>query len=299
MDGFLFIDKKKGDSSFQVIRNLKGFLREKGVPIKGLKIGHAGTLDPIATGLLIVAVGDATRLLQYVLGQKKSYRCVLEFGSVSDTYDADGGIESLASAQPVSLAAIKKVIHDKFSGEFLQMPPRFSAKKVNGKRAYDLARAGEEFSLQPKKITIYDFKVISFEWPRFEFKVSCSSGTYIRSIVHDLGQALKVGAYMVELRRLSIGEILVEQCDENLLHGASKVLANFSSVELNEEEYKVLFDGKLLAHPLSKKVEQGMEVLAYVGGKVVGVLEVVKVAKVAFESSEKFLKFRKRLNHPF
>lgn len=281
MDGFLFIDKQKGNSSFDVVRGLKK-------RFSGCKIGHAGTLDPIATGLLIVAVGDATRLLEYVLGQRKTYRCVCEFGAVSDTYDAEGKVEIVADSRPVALAAIKKVIQEGFSGKILQMPPKFSAKKVGGKRAYDLARAGKEFSLSPKKISIYGFDVVSFKWPRFEFEVSCSSGTYIRSIVHDLGQALGVGAYMTELRRLSIGKVGVELCDENLLHGAREVLADFPFVELSDEEYKTLFDGKLLVNSLNKKVEQEGEVLAYVGGKVVGVLEVGK-----------FLKFCKRLNHPF
>jgi len=200
MDGFLLIDKEKGMTSFDVIRVLK---RKFG--IKKLKIGHAGTLDPIATGLMIVAIGKATKLLGGFLGANKTYIGSAKFGAVSDTYDADGKITEMSDIAPVSLDLIKKVVQEKFVGKINQMPPKFSAKKVDGKRAYDLARKGEEFTLKPKEIEVYDFKILSFKWPHVEFSVSGSSGTYIRSLVHDLGQALKVGAYMDSLRRTQIG----------------------------------------------------------------------------------------------
>jgi tRNA pseudouridine55 synthase len=205
MDGFLLIDKEKGMTSFDVIRVLK---RKFGV--KKLKIGHAGTLDPIATGLMIIAIGKATKLLGRFLGADKTYIGSAKFGAVSDTYDADGQITEMSGIEPVSLDMIKKVVQENFTGKINQMPPKFSAKKVNGKRAYDLARKGEDFVLKPKEVEIYDFRILSFEWPRAEFSVSCSSGTYIRSLVHDLGQALGVGAYMDSLRRIQIGRAKIE-----------------------------------------------------------------------------------------
>lgn len=205
MDGFLLIDKEKGMTSFDVIRVLK-----RKFNIKKLKIGHSGTLDPIATGLMIIAIGKATKLLGKFLGANKTYIGSGIFGAVSDTYDADGQIAEMPDIVPVFLDVIKKVVQENFTGKISQMPPKFSAKKVNGKRAYDLARKGEEFTLKPKEVEVYDFKIVSFDWPRVEFSVSCSSGTYIRSLVHDLGQALKVGAYMDSLRRVQIGNAKID-----------------------------------------------------------------------------------------
>jgi len=211
MDGFLLIDKERGMTSFDVIRVLK---RKFG--IKKLKIGHAGTLDPIATGLMIVAIGKATKLLGRFLGADKVYIGSAKFGAVSDTYDADGKITEMPGVEPVTLDMIKKVVQENFVGKISQMPPKFSAKKVDGQRAYDLARKGEEFTLKPKEIEVYDFKILSFDGMPpvgagvVEFSVSCSSGTYIRSLVHDLGQALGVGAYMDSLRRIKIGNAKIE-----------------------------------------------------------------------------------------
>lgn len=205
MDGFLLIDKEKGMTSFDVIRVLK-----RKFDIKKLKIGHAGTLDPIATGLMIIAIGKATKLLGKFLGADKTYIGSGKFGAVSDTYDADGKITEMPDIEPVSLDLIKKVVQEKLIGKISQMPPKFSAKRVNGERAYDLARKGEEFTLKPKEVEVYDFKILSFGWPRVEFSVSCSSGTYIRSLVHDLGQALGVGAYMDSLRRTQIGNAKID-----------------------------------------------------------------------------------------
>jgi len=145
MDGFLFIDKEKGVTSFDVIRQLKrtGLIGKK-------KIGHAGTLDPIATGLMIIALGEATKLLEFLIGADKVYRTSCEFGSVSDTYDADGEVVSYlddlgAKVEDVSREEIEKKFEDHFLGKISQVPPKYSAKKVDGKRAYDLARAGKDF----------------------------------------------------------------------------------------------------------------------------------------------------------
>jgi tRNA pseudouridine55 synthase len=205
MDGFLLIDKEKGMTSFDVIRVLK-----RRFNIKKLKIGHSGTLDPVATGLMIIAVGKATKMLGKFLGADKTYIGTAKFGAVSDTYDSDGKITEMSDIAPISLDAIKKIVQENFTGKIKQMPPKFSAKKVNGVRAYDLAREGKEFILEAKEVEVYSFEISSFKWPYMEFSVKCSSGTYIRSLVHDLGQKLGVGAYMDSLRRTAIADYSVD-----------------------------------------------------------------------------------------
>jgi tRNA pseudouridine55 synthase len=298
MNGFLFIDKEKGETSFDVIRSLKRVLK---LP-RGYKIGHCGTLDPIATGLIIVALGEATKLLEFLFGADKVYVAECEFGAVSDTYDADGKVEKVAGASPVELDVIKKVVQEKFVGEILQMPPKFSAKKVNGKRAYDLAREGKEFKLDPKKVNVYDVSFMSFEWPRMSFEVSCGSGTYVRSLVHDLGQELEVGAYMTELRRTEIGfldegksrgisieeAVKVSELEDSELNDHLKPLEdlfeNYPVIDINTNDYNRLKNGGFV---LNTKSVQGGQVLAKNGGKIVGVLESVR--------DEKFVKFRKQI----
>jgi tRNA pseudouridine55 synthase len=205
MDGFLLIDKEKGMTSFDVIRVLK-----RRFNIKKLKIGHSGTLDPVATGLMIIAVGKATKMLGKFLGADKTYIGTAKFGAVSDTYDSDGKITEMSGISPISLDVIKKIVQEDFTGKIKQMPPKFSAKKVNGVRAYDLAREGKEFILEAKEVEDYSFEISSFKWPYMEFSVKCSSGTYIRSLVHDLGQKLGVGAYMDSLRRTAIADYSVD-----------------------------------------------------------------------------------------
>ena len=295
MNGFLFIDKEKGCTSFDVIRALKS---GKKIPGKKVKIGHSGTLDPIATGLMIIALGEATKLLEFLLGADKVYRATCEFGAVSDTYDADGKIEKVSRAKKVSLDAIKKIVKEKFTGEIEQMPPKYSAKKVAGKRACDLMREGKEFELKSKKVNIFDFVFVSFEWPRMEFEVSCSSGTYVRSLVHDLGQELKCGAYMTGLRRMEIGFLdggrrrgfSVDNAlrvgeDPKILHSIEEVFEKFPTILLNVNDYNKLKNGGFV---LSTKSIQKGGVLAKYEGKIVGVLESIRDGK--------FVKFRKKIN---
>ena len=317
MDGFLFIDKEKGMTSFDVIRILKRKFKAGGVGFvvadsmswsyeglnakvcnlwsagssEAVKIGHSGTLDPIATGLLVVGIGEATKLLEFLLGMDKTYEAEAFFGKISDTFDADGKIEDMVGIEPISLNVIKKVVQEKFIGEIEQFPPKFSAKKIGGKRAYDLARSGEEFSLKSSKITIHDFKIISFGWPILRFVVTGGSGMYVRSLIHDLGQVLGCGAYMSGLRRMKIGEFLVEDAvkvdDADQKHGffpIEEVFKRFPSVELNEDEFNDLGFGKFV---LNKKNVQEEVFFAKYKEKIVGVCELCKDGE--------FIKFKKRL----
>jgi tRNA pseudouridine55 synthase len=201
--GFILMDKQKGWTSFDVVAKLRG--------ITGIrKIGHAGTLDPIATGLLIVAIGrDATKQIDKYMKMDKVYIAKAKFGETSDTYDAEGiiQIQEIDNKTEIELQGVLK----NYVGETKQVPPMFSAKKVQGKKLYELARQGKEIEREPVEIHISKIDLLSFDYPWFEMKVHCGSGTYIRSLIHDVGQELKVGAVMYELRRTKIGNFDIKK----------------------------------------------------------------------------------------
>lgn len=276
VNGFVLWDKKSGETSFDVVRQVRKLFGVK-------KVGHTGTLDPLATGLLIVAVGEATKLIEYMMADSKEYEVVAHFGFVSDSFDADGVISEV-SAEVVSRSEIEKAIVANFLGEISQVPPKFSALKIEGKRAYDLARAGTDFEMKARKVLIKEFEVLDFDWPRVGFRVSCGSGTYIRSLVHDLGQVLGVGAYVQELRRTMVGDFSVREASENLIEVgdfAAKFLALF---EVSEEELKDLRDGKVVS--FGREVpELGLAVFC---GKVVGVIGAVFPEVSSASLSENF-----------
>ncbi len=196
--GFLLIDKPAGMTSHDVVDRVR---RVTGIR----KVGHGGTLDPFATGLLVVGVGRAaTRELGNIIGKDKEYEAVAVLGAVSDTQDRDGKIEE-TGAVPPSEDDLRGVM-TAFTGKIKQVPPMYSAKKVGGKKLYELARAGQEIEREPVDITVHELQLLSFEPPRFRFRVRCSSGTYVRTLAHDIGQELGCGAYLDELRRTAIGD---------------------------------------------------------------------------------------------
>ncbi|MFH1218571.1 MAG: tRNA pseudouridine(55) synthase TruB [Candidatus Peregrinibacteria bacterium] len=204
MKGFYLIDKKKGVTSFDVVREIRRKTGEK-------RVGHAGTLDPLATGLLIVAVGrENTRELGKFLKSDKEYVVSAKFGSVSDTYDSEGKVEECDVLKKCSRKEVEELIEREFLGEIDQVPPKYSALKVGGRKACDVMRKGGDVELTSRKVKVYKFDVIEFKWPVVTFKVACGSGTYIRSLVHDLGQKLGCGAYVAELRRTKVGDYSVE-----------------------------------------------------------------------------------------
>ena len=202
IEGLLVIDKPKDWTSFDVVAKIRSLLGVK-------RVGHAGTLDPFATGLLLVAVGRATRLLEYMVLGKKEYAVTIHLGAISDTYDVTGNIAVQEVSHVPTREEVLRAVHE-FSGTILQTPPAFSAVHVGGKRAYDLARAGQTVEIPPREVWI-DSKITSYDWPTLQLEVSCSSGTYIRSLVHDIGKVLHVGGYAEELRRLGSGEYLVDR----------------------------------------------------------------------------------------
>jgi len=197
--GFLLVDKPKGITSHDVIDQLR--------KITGIrKIGHSGTLDPLAEGLLIVGIGrPATKRLSFFLNLDKEYIAKIRLGAISDTYDAEGKITEIENVSPPSLQKVKKVI-SKFIGEIDQIPPLFSAKKIRGKKLYELAREGKKIKVEPKKVKIFNIEILDYKFPYLTIKVNCSSGTYIRSLAHDIGQKLGCGGYVEELSREKIGK---------------------------------------------------------------------------------------------
>jgi len=201
IDGILLIDKEEGITSYDVIRKLKYLLPRK------YKIGHAGTLDPFATGLLVILLGKATKLMDTIHGLEKEYEVTAEFGYATDTQDCTGEkIHTTPTQSPISKEELETQIKENFIGDISQLPPQYSAKKINGQKAYDLARQGKEVELQPRDIKISTFEIVKYAWPFVTFRIACSTGTYIRTLVNDLGEKVGTYATAVALRRTRIGE---------------------------------------------------------------------------------------------
>ena len=199
LNGFLVVHKPSGITSHDVV----GFARRR---LKTKKIGHTGTLDPLATGVLVLGVGNGTRLIEYLVGCDKEYSAELTFGGVSDTFDAEGTIKPNLKAAPFTQADLEAAL-PRFIGRISQVPPVFSAIKIGGQSAHRLARAGGEMpEMQPRQITIHDIKITKFNYPKAELHIVCGSGTYIRSLAHDLGQTLGTGAYLSKLTRTRAGQ---------------------------------------------------------------------------------------------
>jgi tRNA pseudouridine55 synthase len=204
----LLFDKSRGWTSFDLVQRIRNTLcREMG--IKKLKVGHAGTLDPLASGLLIVFTGKATRLTGSFQEMEKEYIATLKLGATTPSYDLETPENSAGMITHITSDLIDTVL-SKFKGETEQVPPLFSAVKIKGKRAFDYARKGEKLKLNPKKIVIKDIKRESLNLPFMTINVICSKGTYIRALARDIGKELHCGAYLTALRRTRIGEYKVE-----------------------------------------------------------------------------------------
>ncbi|SHI41248.1 tRNA pseudouridine(55) synthase TruB [Flavobacterium terrae] len=205
----LLIDKPLTWSSFQAVNKLKYALRNRlGLP-KKFKIGHAGTLDPLATGLLIVCTGKFTKKITEIQAQTKEYTGTIHLGATTPSYDLETEIDATFPTDHITEALIHETLKN-FIGEIDQKPPVFSAIKKDGKRLYEHARAGEEVEIEARKTTIYEFEITRIALPEIDFRVSCSKGTYIRSLAYDFGKALQSGGHLTALRRTKIGNYSVE-----------------------------------------------------------------------------------------
>ena len=201
----LLIDKPLTWSSFQAVNKLKYILKRKYDLPKKFKIGHAGTLDPLATGLLIVCTGKFTKKITEIQGQAKEYTGTITVGATTPSYDLETEVNATFPTEHITEALIQETILQ-FSGEIDQKPPVFSAIKKDGIRLYEHARAGEEVEIQARKTTIHEFEITRIALPEIDFRVTCSKGTYIRSLAFDFGKALNSGGYLSVLRRTKIGD---------------------------------------------------------------------------------------------
>ena len=197
------MDKPLKWTSFQAVAKIR-FTLQKELGLKKLKVGHAGTLDPLATGLLIICVGKKTKEIASFMGQEKEYIAEITFGGTTPSYDLESEIEATYPTEHISAAAITEIL-PQFQGEIQQYPPIFSAIKQGGVRMYEKARAGEEVIVEPRTVHIDEIEILSFSDNVLKLRVLCGKGTYIRSLAHDLGKALHSGAHLSALRRTKIG----------------------------------------------------------------------------------------------
>lgn len=271
MDGFVNIYKPKGITSFDVIR----FLRKQ---IGVRKIGHIGTLDPAAEGVLVVAIGQATKLIEFMMDHDKKYRAIITLGKKSTTYDGEGEISNVSN-QKIVLKEIEKVVNS-FVGEIRQVPPIFSALKIDGKRAYKRARAGEEIEMKERKVKIYSIDIINYKYPNLELEIYCGKGTYIRSIANDIGEKLKIGAYLSYLKRTAIDNFLIKNShtfEDIEINGVVKYLlpikrgvAHLYHINLTHQEYKILKNGGFV----EKKIPKDIAICAAIfNNDLVGIIE--------------------------
>lgn len=197
IDGVLVIDKPEGMTSMDVVRRIKKASRVK-------KVGHGGTLDPFATGVIAVCMGQATRLMEYLVDSSKTYRGVVELGIETDTYDVQGEVTRRRDPSGIALDQVEEALSE-FRGVILQVPPMYSALKRQGKRLYDLARAGVEVEREPRRVEVADISVVDWSPPLVEVNVECGRGFYMRSLAYDLGANLGCGAYLKSLERVKSG----------------------------------------------------------------------------------------------
>lgn len=209
LDGqILLIDKPLHWTSFQAVNKMKWALKSK-LGLKKIKIGHAGTLDPLASGLLLVCTGKATKQISDLQGQAKEYTGTFFMGATTPSYDLETEIDQIFDISHLTHEMILKTV-ERFTGEIDQKPPIFSAIKKDGKRLYEHARAGETVEIASRKTTIHEFEITRVALPEIDFRIKCSKGTYIRSIAHDFGMAMDSGSHLIALRRTKIGEYDVE-----------------------------------------------------------------------------------------
>ena len=203
IDGALVIHKPRGRTSHDVVemaRRLVGFRQ----------IGHLGTLDPLATGVLVLLLGRATRLARFYSGRRKRYACTIRFGYATDTYDADGKAQGPDQAPQLTREAIEPLVAE-FTGHLLQTPPAYSAKKIAGRPAHELARKNRPVELKPVEVDVFEFRIEGVEGPRVRCVIECGAGTYIRSLAHDLGVRQGTGAHLEEITRVAVGEFTLDQ----------------------------------------------------------------------------------------
>ena len=251
VNGVVLVDKPLGYSSNQTLALVKKYFNPK-------KAGHTGTLDPLATGLLPVCLGEATKFSSFLLESDKSYEASIKLGFISSTGDSEGEIECIKIKNFPTLGEVQKVINS-FLGYQEQLPPMFSALKFKGKPLYEYARKGENIDRKKRKINITSLKIKEYKDNIIHINVSCSKGTYIRVLANDIGASLKTGGYLVGLRRLAIGKITIKeavninlieemnaQSRKDLIHPIDTLIREFGKIILEEKDVKAIKDGRTL-----------------------------------------------------
>ncbi|QDT43282.1 tRNA pseudouridine synthase B [Gimesia alba] len=249
LSGLLNLHKPPEITSRQVVNQIQK-------RIKPVKVGHAGTLDPLATGVLVVCLGSATRLIRFVQDQPKEYIGEFILGKRSDTDDLSGNVIDTPGCPTITRTQLESCLPD-FQGQIEQVPPQYSAVHIGGRRAYDLARQGKEFEIQPRMVEVYEIELTVFQFPLFQLRIVCGSGTYIRSIGRDLGEQLGTGATMSSLVRTRIGQFSLDnamQLDEELslesisrhLQPAALAVTNLPQYQCNAQELQFLSQGRKL-----------------------------------------------------
>lgn len=285
--GILNVNKKKGISSARCVSLVRKALNQK-------KVGHTGTLDLEASGVLPIVVGKATRVSDYMMGKDKTYETLIEFGKKTDTLDAAGEVVA-KSDKKISRSDLEEVLKN-YEGEITQIPPMYSALKVNGKKLYDLAREGIEIERKKRRVTIYDIELLDFDFPYAKLKVICSKGTYIRTLVDDVGEELKTFAYVKDLCRVRVGDFRIEDSidsdeilemdKENLilsLNNLDMALDNFPRYDLDKKYFSNAINGMTIR--IEDKLEEKVRV--YVGDEFIG------LGKSFTNGEEYFLKMEK------
>ncbi|MDE5968278.1 MAG: tRNA pseudouridine(55) synthase TruB [Muribaculaceae bacterium] len=206
----LYIDKPLGWTSFDAVKRLRStMLRRLG--LKKMKVGHAGTLDPLASGVMIIVTGKSTKLIEQLQAGVKEYVATLTLGATTPSFDLETEIDATFPTDHITLELVKQVL-PQFIGRIEQVPPSFSACKVDGKRAYKMARSGQQVELKPKILVIDEIELLNFSPTEITLRIVCSKGTYIRALARDIGQALNSGAHLSALRRTRVGDTSIDQC---------------------------------------------------------------------------------------
>lgn len=294
VDGVLAVNKERGFTSTDVVRKLKGLTRAK-------KIGHAGTLDPLATGLLLICLGEATKIQRLLIDAGKEYRGVMELGKKTDTLDSDGTVVQERSIEGIGEEQIR-ALTDRFTGVIEQVPPMYSALKVEGERLYQKARRGEEVERSARRVHIKRLEITAIDLPKVSFVVETGRGAYVRTLVDDMGEALGCGAHLTALERSRIGSIILEKAvsiselnredwQEHLLTSLEAV-GHLPRLNVSEEGAERLLRGQELS------VRDVVDPIPWTPGMSLAVTAGERLVAIGDAGAFPFLLLRKRMIHP-
>ena len=267
ISGILLLNKPSGISSNQALQKAKKILKVS-------KAGHFGTLDPLAEGLLIIGINSGTKLSKFLLNDEKEYEATIRLGISTDTEDSEGRVITSNNTE-ISIETLLEIL-DQFRGEQTQIPPKYSAIKIQGRKLYDYARKGEEIDIQPRKVTIHFLEILEFEYPTLQIKLKVSKGTYIRSIARDLGHKLGVGAHLTKLVRTGQGDFSLvnattfENLNEQKILNLDKVFSKTSCIEISSSQLKDLEHGR---RPPFNNSNKGLVILKY-ANKIAGLARI-------------------------